>query len=360
MRWVLGVLIAAATTAPLVAQSAVQPAIVTKREVAGQVSVVEVRPHFVTAIRMPEPVRSVAVGDPKLFQVEHSPHEPTIVFIKALTSDPAQSNLLISTGAGGETSLLVVSHGMDSKRVDFVVQYKRPGSFLIQPDYPGELIGETIPALQADAAIGAARSRVSPRQLGLQQSPLTFRSGAAADHKTSRTSRAGALDRLLARQERAPLPTLYGEHPGIQSLKGDQVRAGVSEVIDGGDEVIVLFSAVNPTRSAILLVAPQVELGGKVRSGKIFRHRQWTTGEQLAVEAFRLSPRRLRPGERADGVVMFRRPPYKQSNETLFLEIAQAGAIDKPALAPVGFGVSKLQNEEGSGGQSRNQQTPRD
>ena len=66
---------------------------------------------------------------------------------------------------------------------------------------------------------------------------------------------------------------------------------------------------------------------------------------QLPVEDFRLSKRRLAPGERADGVVMFERPPYKQSTETLFLQVADAGAVDKPALAPIGFGINELRKE---------------
>ena len=36
---------------------------------------------------------------------------------------------------------------------------------------------------------------------------------------------------------------------------------------------------------------------------------------------------------------MFERPPYKQSkNETLFLQMAESGAVIAPALAPIGFG----------------------
>jgi hypothetical protein len=62
----------------------------------------------------------------------------------------------------------------------------------------------------------------------------------------------------------------------------------------------------------------------------------------LAVVDFRLSRRRIGPGERADGVVQFERPPYKRSMETLFLQMAESGAVDKPALAPIGFGVSTL------------------
>ena len=118
----------------------------------------------------------------------------------------------------------------------------------------------------------------------------------------------------------------------------------MSEVIDGGEQVIVLFSAVNPTTHAILLMPPQVQLGGKTKRTK-FHHARWTTAEQLPVEDFRLSTRRLAPGERADGVILFERPPYKQSNETLFLKLAEAGAVDRPALAPIGFGVNKLREE---------------
>ena len=148
------------------------------------------------------------------------------------------------------------------------------------------------------------------------------------------------LDRLLEEQESAHLPVLYGEHVSQESIIGDCVRAGVSRVIDGGEQVVVLFSVVNPTKRAILLMPPQVQLGGMVKSGKLIRHRKWSTAEQLPVLDFRLSKRRIGPGERADGVVVFERPPYKQSNETLLLQVAESGAVDRPALAPIGFGIS--------------------
>src|SRR5258708_31121119 len=50
----------------------VQPQIQTKSQIDGKVTVLEVAAHFVTAIRMPETVNSVVVGDPSLFQVERS------------------------------------------------------------------------------------------------------------------------------------------------------------------------------------------------------------------------------------------------------------------------------------------------
>ena len=325
----------------------VQPRIVSEPAVDGHVTVVEVRTHFVTAVRMPEPVNSVAVGDSSLFQAEHSEREPNLVFVKALTGGPAESNLLVATGRGHETSLLLVSRGENAKDVDFVVSYSRAGSFLIEPDYPSPLVGETVPTTTARVVANPSSPGVATGSAAVRPVSFTTEPQPALDSSGDPARRSG-LDELLTRQQRAPLPALYGEHPGVENPAGDDVRAGASEVIDGGQQVIVLFSAVNPTGHAILLVPPQVQLGGKSKRGKLHRSR-WTTAEQLAVEDFRLSTRRLAPGERADGVVLFERPPYKQSSETLFLQVAEAGAVDKPALAPIGFGVDKLREEAADG-----------
>ena len=94
---------------------------------------------------------------------------------------------------------------------------------------------------------------------------------------------------------------------------------------------------------------PQVQLGGKSRTGKLVKHDRWSTAEQLPVGDFRLSRRRVGTGDRADGVVVFQRPPYKQSTEQLFLQMAESGAVDRPALAPIGFGVSSVRQEEDHG-----------
>lgn len=345
MNRLIGILASMPIGVSGMAQAPVEPVIMSNAEAEGRVATVEIKPHFVTAIRVPAAVRSVAVGDPKLFQIEHSPHEPNVVFVKALTTEPAESNLLISVGGGKEISLLVLSHGAGAKTVDFLVKYRRPESFLIAPDYPSELVGETVPAAQADGRTASSSS--TPASPGTVAKPAALATETDPSPETSgATARPSALDALLVCQEHAPLPQLYGEHPGIPNTRGDHVRAGVSEVIDGGQQVIVLFSAVNPLSHAILLVPPQVELGGKIRRGKIFGHSVWTASEELSVEEFRLSKRRIGPGERADGVVIFERPPYKQSNETLFLQIAEAGAIDKPALVPFGFGVNILRDRE--------------
>jgi len=151
-----------------------------------------------------------------------------------------------------------------------------------------------------------------------------------------------ALDDLLDHQRRAPLPVLYGQKPGISPPGKELVKTGVSEVIDQGSEVLVLFTAVNVQDHAVELMPPQIQLGGMKKSGKIIRKSRWSTSEQLPVTDFRMSRRRLGPGERADGVVVFQRPSFKQSTETLFLQMAESGAVDRPALAPIGFGISSF------------------
>src|SRR6516165_7763304 len=105
-------------------QSTIVPQVRTKPAADGKIAVIELAPHFVTAIRVPEAVNSVVVGDPALFQVEHSEHEPELVFVKALTNERAESNLLISTTAGRQISFLLVSrgNGQNSAKVDFLLR----------------------------------------------------------------------------------------------------------------------------------------------------------------------------------------------------------------------------------------------
>src|ERR1700726_2082935 len=86
-----------------------KPRIVTHEGMSGPVTTVEVAAHFVTAIRLPDAITSVAVGDPALFEVEHSEREPQLLFVKVLTAYPAKTNVLISTAKGHQVSLLVIS-----------------------------------------------------------------------------------------------------------------------------------------------------------------------------------------------------------------------------------------------------------
>src|ERR1700730_4583819 len=111
----------------------IEPRILTETNIEGKVTVVDVAARFVTTVRLPEAVNSVVVGDPTEFQVEHSDREPRLVFVKATSTKPAETNLLISTTSGRQVSLLLVNRGDNASpnpdRVDFLLRYEPSGGF---------------------------------------------------------------------------------------------------------------------------------------------------------------------------------------------------------------------------------------
>lgn len=321
MLWILTAVELAGQTQPVISMQ-VRPQVVGRPIRDGQVTTVFLAPRYATAIRMPEPVNSVVVGDPAAFSAEHSDREPQLVIVKPITVKPAETNLLISTTRGLQVSLLLVSRGEPHDNagadIDFLMRYKPAGQFIVQP--------------------AAAPSAVVPQTASLVSAPIPATGQSQGNPRSTRTS----LDDLLDRQRRAPLPMLYGQKPGVSSPGKELIKTGVSEVIDQGTAVVVLFSAVNVQDHAVELMPPQIQLGGVKRTGRLIRRSRWSTAEQFPVTDFRMSRRRLGPGERADGVVVFERPSFKQSNETLFLQMAESGAVDRPALAAIGFGISSF------------------
>ncbi len=246
-----------------------------------------------------------------------------------------QTNLLITTTLGHQVNLLLISSGQQNggtQTVDVLLKYGQPtgGSFLVEENpFSASLIAETQRLDMQGKAPEAASNGTPMASLAALTKTASIGGSGGIDEKP-----APVLDKLLDRQKQAALPVLYGQHPG-QIDAGPRVKAGVSEVLDEGEDVVVLFSVVNPANHAIEILPPQVQLGGKVK-------KKWTTAEQLHVIDFRLSTRRLGAGQRADGVVVFERPGFKESNETLFLQVADSGAVDLPALAPIGFGISSF------------------
>jgi len=301
----------------------VDPVILRRAALDDKVVTLRVAPRVATSIRLPEPVNSVVVGDPENFQAEHSEHEPELVTVKPVSAEPAETNLLITTTLGHQVNLLLISSGERSDRaqtVDVLLRYGKPaaGSFLIEENpFSSVLIAET----QSLGAEPRNPEPVTGRPSATPVADLVRPASLGSSSSVGETS-GPALDKLLSRQKQAPLPVLYGQHPG-EIEAGPRVKAGVSEVLDEGRQVVVLFSVLNPANHAIEILPPQVQLGGKVK-------KKWTTAEQLYVIDFRLSTRRLGAGQRADGVVVFERPGFKQSNETLFLQVADSGGDSVP------------------------------
>src|SRR5262249_25518163 len=153
---------------------------------------------------------------------------------------PAQTNLLISTATGYQTSLLLVNRGelnsVGPVKVDFLVKYEPAGGFLVEPSgYPFAIVGETISLARA----GVSRGNGNRSPLGaVGDAGLVWVRGTGSrgtdGAATGISTQADELDQLLERQRRALLPVLYGERLTEEKSGGDPIRAGVSEVIDRG------------------------------------------------------------------------------------------------------------------------------
>jgi hypothetical protein len=309
----------------LAGQAQIKP-VVSQKVVNDQVNVVRLAARFTTAIRLPEPVSSVVIGDPGKFLAEHSEKEPALVLVKPISEEATSSNLLITTVSGRHLSFLLRNEGVGAQPpVDFVLTYRTPESFLVE-----------------ESGLGANEVSATERFSG----PVAFQQVRFPLAPEVETNQRDGMTVLLERQQRAALPVLYGMRADTPEARGDLVKVGISEVIDQGQEVLVLFSVVNPQSHAIEILPPQIQLAGKVKNGFPVKRGRWGTSEQLAVRESRLSRKRIGPGERTDGVVVFSRPSFKQSNETLFLQVAESGAVDRPALAPIGFGVSAVRKED--------------
>jgi hypothetical protein len=277
----------------------------------GQPANVRLAPRVTTAIRLPEPVNSVVLGDSNLFQAEYSPNEPLLVFARTTASRVAQTNLVISTVRGRQFILLLKNLGVSSTEgdaaVDLVVNCEAGQVRFIEETFPSALISETV---NLNDAGHAAR-------LNEEVSPSEKENGVA-------------LDEILNRQRNQKIEKLYG----------DRIRVGVGDVLEDGSRLIVSFSVMSSKSGAVELVPPQIQLSGRTKSG-LFRRSRWTTVQQLPVQIYRMSQRRLNPNDRVDGVVVFERPPIKQSTEQLLLQIADSAAVDQPTLAPISFTQAK-------------------
>ena len=77
------------------------------------------------------------LGSPGEFKAEHNEGEPDYVYVKPITKDAAQSNLLIATRSGQHVALEFVSGAPrrdETQPVDFLIEYRAARSFLIPDD----------------------------------------------------------------------------------------------------------------------------------------------------------------------------------------------------------------------------------
>ena len=267
-----------------------------------EVTVLHLRPEFESTIRMPEEITSVILGSPGDFKAEHNEGEPNYVYVKPITKTPAQSNLLIATKSGQHVTLELISDGAGitekTQPVDFLLEYRSARSFLIEGD------------------------------LGTVSTPAPIKSDRSG--RETRTARAPAsnLDVEFIEQQKV-------NSPKWTKWQDKQIETAIGDIRQWGNQTAISYSVLNNSSEPIEIVPPQIQIAGRKMKKK--KEGKGIISDQLEIRDYRLSTTRLEPGARADGVVVFDRPNFKQSTEKLFLQIAQADQVDRPVLIRLPF-----------------------
>jgi hypothetical protein len=273
-----------------------------------EVTVLHLRPEFESTIRMPEEITSVILGSPGEFKAEHSEGEPEYVYVKPITKEPAQSNLLIATRSGQHVTLELVSDGEgvtnQSQPVDFLIEYKASRSFLIADDSPTPAMPSR-PSKQPDHDTGA-------RDASSGLLPLS------------------SLDDEFRQQQKINAPKWT-------KWQDKQIETSIGDMRQWSNETVISYSILNSSNEPVEIVPPQIQITGRQATKKKKKEGKGIISDQLEIRDYRLSTTRLEPGARADGVVVFDRPNFKESTEKLFLQIAQADQVDRPVLIRLPF-----------------------
>jgi hypothetical protein len=271
-----------------------------------QVTALHLRPEFESTIRMPEEITSVILGSPSSFKAEHNEGEPQYVYVKPITKDPVQSNLLIATKSGQHVTLELISDGAGannaSQPVDFLIEYRASRSFLVMSD-------AAVPVMPK------VNEKSAPSEVSPTHSPSAVPS---------------AMDQEFEQQAKLNAPKWT-------KWDGKQIETSIGDIRQWSNETVVSYSVYNSSDQPVEIVAPQIQITGRKTEKKKKKEGKGVLSDQLEIRDYRLSVTRLEPGGRADGVVVFDRPNFKQSTEKLFLQLAQADQVDHPILIRLPF-----------------------
>ena len=257
---------------------------------------------------MPEEITSVILGSPGEFKAEHNEGEPEYVYVKPITKEAAQSNLLIATKSGQHVALELVSDGAtlsnQSQPVDFLIEYRAARSFLISAD-SGAVTAPSAPAKEREHG-------KSEGGVGTPSAPLS------------------TLDEEFRHQENVNAPRWT-------KWEDLQIETSIGDIRQWSNESMISYSILNNSNLPVEIVPPQIQITGRKAAKKKTKEGKGFISDQLEIRDYRLSTTRLEPGERADGVVVFDRPNFKESTEKLFLQIAEADQVDRPILIHLPF-----------------------
>ena len=290
----------------LAAESAVKPRVATITINPSEVTTLHLRPEFESTIHMPEEVTSVILGSPDSFKAEHNEGEPEYVYVKPITKEVAESNLLIATKSGLHVTLELISDGAGGSGsalpVDFLIEYRTFRSFLI--------------AGSASAEHARVEPTETPSYSTQPRIPAAAKPLSAIDEEYELQMRVNA--------------------PGWTKWEGKQIETSLGDIRQWSNQTVISFSILNASDQPVEVVPPQIQISGRAAKKKR-KEGKSLTADQLLIREYRLSTTRIEAGARADGVVVFDRPNFKQSTEKLFLQIAQADQVDRPILIRLPF-----------------------
>ena len=237
-----------------------------------EITVLHLRPEFESTIHMPEEVTSVILGSPGKFKAEHSQGEPEFVYIKPITNEAAQSNLLIATKSGQHVTLELVSDGTETTNqgqpTDFLIEYRAARSFLISDGSDPVALLNT-PAKETEHGV----SRVGA---GTESPPLS------------------SLDEAFKREESINAPRW-------KKWEDQQIETSIGEMWQLGNRTIISYSILNSSNQSIEIVPPQIQIAARKATKKKRKEGKGIISNQLEIRDYRLGVTRLEPGERADG-----------------------------------------------------------
>ncbi len=272
---------------------------------------VHCKPLYISTVHLPEAVTSIAVGAPTLFTAEHVENEPKLVYVSPLTHDVAESNLLVALASGETISLKLISSGDSAAQydVDFVLDY-RPDKALL--DFAGPTdSGIPHPSMASYPVRSSVRT---VRPVSVIDAALAAQAEIATPHWITADDLV-KLDKTNATATRS-------------------IAASLGRIAQVGDTMMVSYSVLNVSRDWVQVLTPQIQLGNPVQKKP---SKKGVLAEPVSIQDFRQDVVKLAPGDRLDGVVQFSRPGFKQSRETLILQLATAVAVDHPVMVPLPF-----------------------
>jgi hypothetical protein len=173
----------------------------------------------------------------------------------------------------------------------------------------------------------SARSFLIDGDLGVVSTPAAPKAERGSRDAKATAAPASNLDVEFIQQQKV-------NSPKWTKWQDKQIETSIGDIRQWGNQTAISYSVLNNSSEPIEIVPPQIQIAGrkmKKEEGK------GIISDQLEIRDYRLSTTRLEPEARADGVVVFDRPNFKQSREKLFLQLAQADQADRPLLIHLPF-----------------------